>query len=41
MAYNSDPKDIYYDEDSGLYIDSETGDVYTDPDGEESAYTID
>lgn len=28
-----DPDDIYYDEDSGLFVDSESGDFYRDEDG--------
>lgn len=27
------PDDLFYDEDSGLFIDSETGDMYRDDEG--------
>lgn len=30
-----DPDDIYYDDDSGMYVDSETGDMYYDAEGED------
>ena len=32
MASRPNPDDVYYDEDSGLFIDSESGDAYYDED---------
>lgn len=35
MSYTPNPDDIYYDEESGLFIDSESGEYYRDSDGED------